>query len=83
MQMERPIDSHQWATKIEIRCLLSSKPDLRIKADSNERRASLEKRIAGIGRGIEEIQARASDHENRRTWVNRPCAGKQGTPENA
>jgi len=38
------------------------KPDLKIKADSYERSASLEERIAGIGRGIEEIQARASDH---------------------
>ena len=65
--MERAIDSHQWATKIEIRCLLSGKPDLKIKADSDERRASLEKGIAGIGRGIEEIQGRASDHEIRAT----------------
>ena len=60
--MERPLDSHQWATKIEMRCLLSGKPDLKIKADSYERSASLEERIAGIGRRIEEIQARASDH---------------------
>ena len=65
--MERPLDSHQWATKIEIRCLLSGKPDLKIKADSNEGRTSLEKGIVGVGRGIEEIQARTSDHEIRAT----------------
>ena len=65
--MERPIDSHKWATKMEIRCLISGKPDLKIKADSDERRASLEEGIAGIGRGIEEIQGRASDHESRGT----------------
>jgi len=65
--MERLIDSHQWATKIEIRSLLSGKPDLTIRANGNERRTSLEERIAGIGCGIEEIQARASDRENQRT----------------
>jgi hypothetical protein len=64
--MERPIDSHQWATKIEIRSLLSGKPDLKIGAISNEERASLEKGIARIGCGIEEIQARAPGHASQR-----------------
>lgn len=27
------LDSHKWATKMELRRLLSGKPDLRIKAD--------------------------------------------------
>ena len=31
--MRRPIDSHKWASKIELRRLLSGKPDLKIKAD--------------------------------------------------
>ena len=65
--MERLIDSHQWATKTEIRSLLSGKPDLKIEADSSERRTSLEKGIAGIGRRIEEVQARAFGHESQRT----------------
>ena len=65
--MKRSIDSHQWATKIEIRSLLSGKPDLRIEAISNERRTSLEKGIARIGCGIKEIEAGASDRESQRT----------------
>jgi hypothetical protein len=32
--MERPIDSHQWASKIEVRRLLSGKSDLKIREDN-------------------------------------------------
>jgi len=31
------LDSHKWATKMEIRRLLSGKPDLKIKVDSKTR----------------------------------------------
>lgn len=34
--MERQIDSHQWASKIEVRRLLSGKPDLKIRKDTRK-----------------------------------------------
>ena len=32
--MDRPIDSHQWASKVEAQRLLSGKPELKIKNDA-------------------------------------------------
>lgn len=32
--MERSVDSHNWASKIEIQRLFAGKPDLRIKVDA-------------------------------------------------
>jgi hypothetical protein len=34
--MEGPIDSHQWASKIELQRFLSGKPDLKISEDARK-----------------------------------------------
>ena len=33
-RMERSIDAHQWASKMEMQCLFSGKPDLKIEEDT-------------------------------------------------
>jgi hypothetical protein len=44
---------------------------------------SLEERIRAIKCGIEEVQGRTSDHENRGNGTIRPCASEEVTSKNA